>query len=214
VSGRKSKRRHVVASIFTTVLVGVGGGLFLLVRTFLLSAPAPAPKLIEEVHLIRPPPPPDTPPPPPPPEEKVDVQQPTEQPDPTPTDEPPPSQQLGLDAEGGAGSDAFGLLGNKGGREITASGGSAISWYAGLLKNEITEQLTSDKEVRSGQYAVTVRVWVRPDGSIDSVRIVQGSGDRVRDRAIENALNRITRLSQAPPPDMPEPINLRIVSHG
>jgi hypothetical protein len=43
---------------------------------------------------------------------------------------------------------------------------------------------------------------------------VQGSGDRERDQAIEQALARIPRLAQTPPADMPEPISLRIVSRG
>jgi protein TonB len=61
---------------------------------------------------------------------------------------------------------------------------------------------------------VVVRVWVRDDGSIERVNIVQSSGDRERDQVIEAALSRMGRLSQAPPADMPEPISLRIVSRG
>jgi protein TonB len=142
----------------------------------------------------------------------VDIPQP--KPDPTPSNEPPPSEQLGLDANGGAGSDAFGLLGNKGGRDLLASGGSAFVWYAGLLKDRILDQLNGDQRAHRGEYSLMVRVWVRGDGSIDHVSIVQGSGDRERDQAIEAALSRLPRLSQGPPADMPEPISLRIVSRG
>ena len=184
-----------------------------MVRSFLNSAPAPNKPVVQEIHLIRPPPPPpDLPPPPPPPEEKVDVHEP--KPDPTHSNEPPPGQQLGLDADGSAGGDAFGLLANKGGRDLLAAGGSAYVWYAGLLKDQILDQLNVDKLARQGAYSLMVRVWVRSDGSIDRVRIVQGSGNRERDSAIEAALARIPRLSQAPPADMPEPISLRIVSRG
>ena len=142
----------------------------------------------------------------------VDVKEPDPTPDPTPSDEPPPSEQLGLDAEGGAGGDAFGLVGHKGGRDLLATGGSAFAWYAGLLKNEITEQLGNEKKARTGDYSVIVRVWVKADGSIARVSIAQSSGDRERDRAIEAAVSRLARLPQAPPPDMPQPISLRIVS--
>jgi protein TonB len=141
------------------------------------------------------------------------VPEPEKQPDPTPSNEPPPGEQLGLDTQGSAGGDAFGLLGRKGGRDLLASGGSAFGWYAGLLKNEILEQLGNEKQARGGEYSILVRVWVRDDGTIDRVRIVQSSGNRDRDRAIEAALSRITRVSQAPPADMPQPISLRIVSH-
>lgn len=87
-------------------------------------------------------------------------------------------------------------------------------WYAGLLKDQILDQLSSDRSVRTGQYSVNVRVWVRDDGTVDRVRVTQSSGDPARDQAIEAALARIPRLSQAPPAGMPEPISLRIVSRG
>ena len=212
---RRKKNRYLPVVLLGLTVSLIGAGAFALVRGFLATAPSQPKQVVQEIHVIRPPPPPPDlpPPPPPPPEEKVDVTEP-EHPDPTPSNDPPPGEQLGLDTEGGAGGDAFGLLARKGGRDLLASGGSAYAWYAGLLKNEILEQLGTEKQARSGQYAVVVRVWVRDDGSIERVNIVQGSGDRQRDRAIESALTRITRLSQAPPADMPEPISLRIVSRG
>jgi periplasmic protein TonB len=211
----KTSRMVVAVSVGSGVTM-LAVGAFALVRSFLHSAPSGPKKVAQEIHLIRPPPPPPDlpPPPPPPPEEKVDIPDPQQQPDPTPSNDPPPGEQLGLDAEGSAGGDAFGLLGRKGGRDLLASGGSAYAWYAGLLKNEILGQLQEEKRARQGAYSVIVRVWVRDDGTIDRVRISQSSGDRQRDQSIETALSRITRLSQAPPADMPEPVTLRIVSRG
>lgn len=194
----------------------LGVGAIALVRGFLQSTPGQPKQLVQQIQLMRPPPPPPDlpPPPPPPPQEKVDIPDPRDKPDPTPSNEPPPGEQLGLDAEGSAGGDEFGLAARKGGRDLLAAGGSAYAWYAGLMKNEILEQLNSEKRARTGDYSVIVRVWVRNDGSVDHVRIVQSSGNRERDQAIEAALSRIARLSQAPPADMPEPISLRIVSRG
>jgi protein TonB len=211
---RRKKQRLLVAALGLGVMV-IGAGTYALMRSFLNSAPGTPQKVIQEIHLVRPPPPPPDlpPPPPPPPEEKVTQIEPEQKPD-TPTNEPPPSEQLGLDADGGAGSDAFGLLGNKGGRDLLASGGSAYNWYAGLLKSEIIDQLNNEKLARHGDYSVTVRVWMRSDGTVDRISMVQGSGNRERDAAIQSALARITRLSQAPPADMPEPVSLRIVSRG
>jgi protein TonB len=210
---RKRRRRYLPVVILGLSVAMIGAGTAAMIRSFLKSAPGQAKQVIQEIHLMRPPPPPPDlpPPPPPPPDEKV-VEQ--EKPPEAKSDEPPPGEQLGLDAQGGAGSDAFGLLGNKGGRDLIGSGGSAFAWYAGLLKNEIVDQLSNERQARSGDYAVVVRVWVRDDGSIDRVRIVQSSGDHERDRAIESALARITRLAQSPPADMPEPITLRIVSRS
>jgi protein TonB len=210
----KSRKTRLPVIVLGLAVSSVGLGAFALVRNFLATAPAPQKVLVQEIHLIRPPPPPPDlpPPPPPPPDEKVNV--PEDKPDQSPSNQPPPGQQLGLDADGSAGGDEFGLAAHKGGRDLIGEGGSAFAWYAGLLKSEILDQLNAERRVRSGEYSVVVRVWVRNDGSVDHIRIVQSSGSRERDQAIETALARISRLSQAPPADMPEPISLRIVSRG
>lgn len=210
---RKRKRRYVPIVLLGLSVTLIGAGTFAMMRSFLNSTPAPSKPVVQEIHLIRPPPPPPDlpPPPPPPPDEKVNV--PEQKPDPTPTNQPPPGQ-LGLDADGSAGGDAFGLLANKGGRDLIGSGGSAFMWYAGLLKDQILSQLNADSAARRGSYSLVVQVWVRSDGSIDRVHVAQGSGDRARDQAIEQSLSLISRLNQAPPADMPEPITLRIVSRS
>jgi TonB family protein len=59
-----------------------------------------------------------------------------------------------------------------------------------------------------------VKVWVRPDGTIERIALAQSSGDKERDRAIEAALSRISRISQAPPADMPQPVSMQIVSRA
>ncbi len=214
----KRKKRPYVPLLLgaCAVIVFVAGLLF--IRSFLSGGQPQQPKIAQEVHLIRPPPPPppeEKPPPPPPPEEKVVTPEPQQKPDPTPSNEPPPSEHLGIDAEGGAGGDLFGLVGNKGGRDLLGgSGGSAIAWYSGVLKNAVLEQLSADKELRSGNYKLIVRFWLRSDGSIDHLAIVQGSGDRNRDRMIEAQLSRMTRLPNAPPAGFPTPATLTVVSHG
>lgn len=212
----KTRTSRLVLTICLTLFVaGLGTGAVAFVRSFLNSTPAPKQKVVQEIHLIRPPPPPpdEPPPPPPPPEEKVDVPDPQQQPDPTPSNEPPPSEQLGLDADGSAGGDAFGLVAHKGGRDLLGTGGSAIAWYGGLLKNEIYDLLSSDAKTRKGPYSVTIQVWVRGDGSVERVGIARSSGDRDRDQVIETTLARV-RLSQAPPAEMPNPVILRIDSRG
>ncbi len=184
-------------------------------RGFLSKPSGPPKKAVQEVTLIRPPPPPppeEQPPPPEQPEEKVDVPEPEVEPD--PTDAPPPGEQLGLDAEGTAGSDGFGLAARPGGRELLGTGGSALTWYSGLVQNAVLTQLQDEKDARGGAYSVRVQLWVRADGSVERARLAQSSGDSARDRAIERALARITRIAQPPPLEMPQPINLRIVSRA
>jgi periplasmic protein TonB len=207
------KYRFLPLILGTVAVTTLGVGAIALMRSFLQSTPGTPKQVVQQIQLIRPPPPPPDLPPPPPPEEKVDVPDPQEKPDPSPSNEPPPGEQLGLDVEGSAGGDEFGLAARKGGRDLLAPGGSAYVWYAGLLKSQILDQLNSEQHARLGNYSVVVRVWIRNDGTVDRVRIAQSSGNRERDQAIESALSRITRLPQAPPADMPEPISLRIVSH-
>jgi periplasmic protein TonB len=215
LSDEARKYRFLPLIALVVVVLVAGGAVFWMVRGFLKSGPKPTKQVVQEIHMIRPPPPPpDEPPPPPPPEEKVDVHEPDPEPDPTPSNEPPPSEQLGLDAEGGAGGDAFGLAGHPGGRDLLASGGSAFNWYAGLLKNEVLEQLESVKDTHRGAYSATVKIWVRGDGTIERAQLAQSTGDAARDKAIEAALSHITRVSEAPPADMPQPISLRIVSRA
>jgi protein TonB len=214
---RKRSRRHWPLIIVASCVTAVGGGAFALVSSFVSGGSSPTKPIVQQIQLIRPPPPPpppETPPPPPPPEEKLSVSDPQQKPDPTPSNDPPPSQQLGLDTEGGAGGDAFGLVGNKGGRDITAGGGNAFAWYAGLLKDAILEQLNDDRNVHSGSYRVTVRAWVRNDGSVERMEIVKGSGDASRDRAIEADLGRVKSIPQARPSGMPSVISFEVVAHG
>jgi periplasmic protein TonB len=201
----------IIALGLTVALVGTGA--FALLRSFLRGGPAHPQQVVQQIQLIRPPPPPPNQPPPPPPPPEVKVHIPTPEKQPTPTDHPPPAQNLGLDAKGGAGSDAFGLVGRPGGQDIIGEGGSAFTWYAGLLKNQIQNQLGTESDLRAASYSVVVSVWVGDDGTIQRVEIAKTSGDTQRDRTIEAALSRIGRLSQPPPADMPEPITLRVVSH-
>ena len=213
----KSRQKRYLPAIATGLGVAILGVVAVMfIRNIVTSGKPQTKKVVQEIHVIRPPPPPpdQPPPPPPPPEEKVNVPDPEQKPDPTPSNDPPPSEQLGLDAEGSAGGDAFGLVGNKGGRDLVGGpGGSVFQWYGGLLKTEIQDQLTADKKVRKGSFSTSLRVWVRRDGSVERVTVARSSGDPERDKAIEASVMKI-RTSQPPPADMPNPISLSIASHG
>jgi protein TonB len=164
------------------------------------------------VRIIRPPPPPAEPPPPPPPEEKAE--DPLQQDTPDPEQADAPSEQLGLDAEGVAGADGFGLAARRGGSDITGGGGAAFAWYTGLLKDSILDALSEDERIRKGNYKITVRVWLDGDGRVERTQLADSTGSRDLDTAIERALGRIGRLREGPPLEMPQPVTLRIVSRG
>jgi periplasmic protein TonB len=213
----KSRKKRYLPAVATGLGVAILGVIAVMfIRNIVTSAKPQTKKVVQEIHVIRPPPPPpdQPPPPPPPPEEKVNVPDPEQKPDPTPSNDPPPSEQLGLDAEGSAGGDAFGLVGNKGGRDLVGGpGGSVFTWYTGLVGREISDLLGAEKKVRNGNYSTSLKLWVRRDGSVDHVTIARSSGDRERDKAIEAAVLKY-RLSQPPPADLPNPVSLNITSHG
>jgi len=205
-------RKRLLAIATGVGVVALGVSLVVFMQSYFSKDTSPARKVVQEVRIIRPPPPPPDlkPPPPPPPEEKSDVPEP--EPDPVASNDPPPGEQLGVDAVGTGAGDGFGLVGRPGGRDLLASGGSAFTWYAGLLKDEILGELDRRDEIRGGSYSVVVRLWVGTDGTVQRVVLASSSGDRERDRAIENVLSKMGRISRSPPSDMPQPISLRIVS--
>jgi TonB family protein len=141
---------------------------------------------------------------------------PKDEPEPTPKDEaPPPLQQLGLDAEGGAGSDAFGLAANRGGSDLVGGNGSAaFAWYTGRLKDAVLAKLSSDSHIGSKKFSVSVRVWIESDGRIKEVKLVTSTGSKELDQHIEAALATLSRLDDSPPLEMPQPVSLKIVSRS
>lgn len=190
----------------------VVGGLIWLIIDMQKTPDEPKRQVAQVVKLIRPPPPPPEPPPPPPPEEKIDEPLPQETPEEAPPDESQAAEQLGLDAEGVAGADGFGLAARKGGRDLLGTGTAAFAWYTSSLKDRILEFLSDDERIRKGKYQVTVSVWVRKDGSIEQIKLRSTSGDQKLDQAIEETLRNMQRAQEAPPLEMPQPVTLRIVS--
>lgn len=196
------------------LMVVVLTSLVLAIHRYVTHKDAKTSRKIQIVQVIRPPPPPPEDRPPPPPPDKVDTPLPKDEPEPAPDQGPAPTEQLGLDAEGGAGGDAFGLLARKGGRDITGSGGAVFAWYTGRLKDQVLERLSDDARIRAKKFSVAVKVWIDPDGKIREARLASTTGSRDLDGAIEAALGRLPRMSEPPPVEMPQPISLRIVSRS
>lgn len=202
-----------IVAISLAVIAAVGVLAWLVVSGMDDSA-APAKKLVQQVQIIRPPPPPETPPPPPPEPEEVDVPEPEEpEPDVAKDDQPPAGEQLGLDAEGVAGADGFGLLGRKGGRDLLgASSSDQFSWYGQILKGDLIDKLAEIRDIRRDRYSVEVRLWLGPDGRIQRFKVVTSTGDKALDRDLVAALESLERVSEPPPAGLPQPVKLRIVS--
>lgn len=197
----------------TLIVALVVSGMIWLIRGMQQQPDEQKRQVAQKIELIRPPPPPpEPPPPPPPPEEKIEEPLPQETPEEAPPDEAAPAEQLGLDAEGVAGADGFGLAARKGGRDLLGTGGAAFAWYTSGLKDRILDMLSDDERIRRGKYQVTVSVWVRSDGSIEQIKLRSTSGNHELDDAIQENLQRMQRAQEAPPLEMPQPVTLRIVS--
>jgi len=194
-------------AIFYVVKVIVG---------FINEKPARSEKKIQPITLMKPPPPPPPPPKvekPPEPEIKEKIPEPEPEPEPmpeTPPDEAP-ARDLGLDAEGTAGSDGFGLAARKGGNGLFG-GGNPFAYYGGLVKNDILNLLNNHDELRRKGYTAIVKVWLKADGAIERIELTKGSNDAEIDEILSRSLDKLKKVAEPPPPGMQQPIKLKISS--
>jgi protein TonB len=179
---------------------------------------------VQTVELLGPPPPaPEELEPEPPLEteaETVEVPE-VEMAQPGPEAAEPGDDRLGLDADAGGGSDAFGLLAKKGGREITSLGGSGdgagggsgllLQAFVGSLRAEIQRELNAHLDLRRRSYVAIVKIWVADDGRIQRFEVSDPTGQPDIDEALERALAQLGRVAD-PPPGIPQPIWLRVRS--
>jgi TonB family protein len=140
-------------------------------------------------------------------------------------DKTPAGDNLGVDAEGGAGSDSFGLVGKKGGRSILAGGSgsgkfSLLTKFASYtqivtteLRKKVMKLLDEEGGIPKGKLQAVVRVSVDIDGKIIDYRIIGSSGNNRMDEAIIDSL-RSLRISEPPPEGMPRTMNIKIISQG
>jgi protein TonB len=216
MSGQLHWRRILPAVFGLLFISSVGIGAAVLIGHFMDGEPVKVERKIQNITLLAPPPPPPPVEKPPEPEvqqEKVEIPEPEvpqDLPD-QPSDEPP-AQDLGLDAEGGAGSDSFGLVGRKGGRGLLGGAGSPEARFAGQVQKEIQQALYRDDSLRQQAYSIVLKVWVAFDGTIQRTDLDGSTGFRNVDDRIASAIADLPKLADAPPPDMPMPIRLRITA--
>ncbi|MDD4915108.1 MAG: TonB family protein [Methylococcales bacterium] len=181
---------------------------------FINEKPNKDERKIQPITLLKPPPPPPPPPPkvetPPPPDIKQKIDEPEPEPVPETPDEAPP-RDLGLDAEGTAGSDAFGLAARKGGTGLFG-GGDPYAHYGGMIKNEILNLLSSHEDLRRKSYTAIVKIWLKSDGSVDRFELSKGSNDPGIDETLTRILEKYKQTGEPVPPGMQQPIKFRISS--
>jgi outer membrane biosynthesis protein TonB len=178
--------------------------------------------------MLKPPPPPKIKEKPPEPEvKKPEVQTPEEQvPDEMEDqaqDDTPPGDELGLDADGTSGSDAFGLKAKKGGRALIGGdlGRNALlrkyAWYHRIIQEEIREKVHEHMEenggIPEGDFQTLVEIELDARGHVVNYRIRDRSGNRKMDTAVQSILG-VTRVSEPPPHGMPKSMKLKISSRG
>ncbi|EUJ10444.1 outer membrane transport energization protein TonB [Methylophilaceae bacterium 11] len=206
-------KRIAIGLLALLVLGAIGYGI-----SKLMSGGATHKKQVTTIKLL-----PDTPPPPPPPPPKEPPkEQPKEQPkeapkapEPKPA-ETPPAENLKMEGAAGDGPSPFaaGAVSNdyKGGdvKTIGSDGGAKFNWYAGLVKSQIENALEKDKNITQGQYKLVVNVWIKSNGDVERLDLVQSDAKDDVEQAVKAALNSMPRIREAPPEGMPQPIKLRI----
>jgi len=196
-------------------------GVIWLVKDFISNAEPPEKTRVQKISLVKPPPPkPQEKPPEPEKMEQEQTQQEEvqlEAPSPDqPADEgPPPGEQLGLDADGGSGSDGFGLAARKGGRDITTLGGGGsgdrMAWFSKRISRQLEDELKRAKALQGKEYQVIAQLWFDVGGGVTRVRMDKGSGNAELDEALRREIQAMT-LRDPLPEDIPQPVKLRVVS--
>lgn len=238
---KKHKKQKLVAAwVVPGMVVVVLAGLVGFVVKVMLSDDGPRrQEKITSVTLVKPPPPEQPKEKPPEPEMPKDVPKQTIE---TPVDTPqqaaqsnqsedpgpPAGADLGVDADGGAGGDGFGLVGRKGGRAITLGGGgggggtnrlsllSKYGWYSRKVQDEIKYKVRKQLEqdgVHKGKFEAVVRIVLDGRGSVVKYQILTPSGNDKMDSAVRTILGQI-RVSEPPPEGMPKGMTFRISSQG
>lgn len=157
---------------------------------------------------------PDTPPPPPPPppkeppkEQPKDVEKP---PEPKPI-ETPPMENLKMEGAAGNGPSPF-QAGNVTNNYIGSDNNSKFGWYAGVIKSEIQRALERNQTLKNGEYKVVVSVWLKPNGEIERLTVLDSDASPEIVQALKTVLDSLQSIKQAPPAGMPQPVKLRITA--
>jgi protein TonB len=216
------RRLPVIIGVVLSLLIAVG---VYLLKDQLDKGPQTK-RTVQQITVVAPPPPP--PPPvqkPPEPEIKEEkIEEPQPEPEPEQEPEPAPEQsdepagdQLGVEGEGGAGSDGFGLAARKGGRSLLGgTAGSVIHWYGGQIKRVLEDELhvhLADTHARKHNYSVVLHIWIGPDGRLSRAELASGSGKPEVDEALRTALPKLRLTMPKPPPEnMPQPVKIRLNS--
>jgi protein TonB len=163
------------------------------------------------------------------PPKEMDVQKPqnglSEPVEAAPAGEKPRDDQLGVDADGEGAGDGFGLMGKRGGRDITTlgSGGTGgngtgvttgvsrfnFGAYGGLIRQRLQNELAATPALHEQNFVALAWIWIDAQGRIERVELPTGSGHSEIDAALREAFAHMRALP-APPSGLPQPMRLRV----
>jgi hypothetical protein len=128
----------------------------------------------------------------------------------------PPGDELGLDADGAAGSDGFGLRAKKGGRALIGGGGkSQYAWYTNMVVREfekmVNDVVQNNGGCPDGKFKAVVAIKLDDRGRVVWHWRISSSGTEHVDEAIAEALS-AARVSEPVPRGMPKKMRLTICS--
>lgn len=192
-----AKLMPLIIGLLLVILI-IGAGVYFVMS--LESLPEQK-KVVQQITVIKPPPPPEEPPPPPE-EVEEEIEEPVEEdvpdePEPVPdagADEPA-GEELGLDADGSAGGDSFGLKAKKGGRGFLG-GGNAYGHY---IKGEINKRIVQEDSLRYLDYVAVITIEVNEDGSFKRVSVDIQEGSDSAGAALEEFLMAMARVNKSKP---------------
>lgn len=230
--GEKNRKKNLKIRIWilSAAIAGIFLlGVFFIIRALVSDNGSRRERQIQMVTLMKPPPPPPPPeieeqPPEPEVEEKiVEPEQANDESIDEGDEMTDPGENLGLDADGVAGADGFGLVAKKGGKALIGGdmGNSALlrkfAWYTRMIQAQIQDNLRKlfDKDggLPDGTLEATVRIVLNDRGRINAFKIVDSSGNSRLDMAINKALKQVD-IDMAPPYDMPRSIKIKVSSKG
>ncbi len=220
----KSNQKHMSQRSVWVIATVVAGLLFTLgvtlAKIMLKDDGHKRERQIQMVTLLKLPPPPKMEKLPPPPEvekEEEVVEEQEEAPADEPANDSTPDALLGLDAEGGAGSDSFGLAARKGGKGlIGGTGTNPYAWYSGRIVTKL-QKLVNEIMRRHGKAAddreALVRIVLDDRGYVTDSSILRSSGDSGMDEAVLEAIQQL-EIDEPPPIGMSKAMRFKVSSTG
>ncbi len=96
--------------------------------------------------------------------------------------------------------------------DVVAGGGpdsDELREFSEALQNDVSTALTTNPDIRSGNYRVRIKLWIDASRVIRRAQVTQTTGDLGRDAAIANVLQGLT-VTRAVPSGLAQPARVII----